>query len=157
MQFTQNRFFNWNRHISTSIDPRRFYKGSNWIFGCLLFIETCLRFLFYIWSREFQKNSNFVKIKQKWQYFMKSRIFVGSMPKLIGFQRKYILIFLQNLKAIGAVSIELSRKQKLTIYTHTHTYIHFRQTNFFFQCRSYICKKKSKFDDWFLTPIQGFT
>ena len=88
------------------------------------------------------------------------------MPKSIGFLRKYILIFLQNLKAISAVSIELSRKQKLTTYTHkyththTHTrtltYIHFRQKAFF-HCRSYICKRKSKFDNWFLTPIQGFT
>ena len=85
---------------------------------------------------------------------MKTRIFVGSMLELTGFERKYILIFLQNLKAISAVSIELSRKQKLTTYkrkhthtlTHTHTYIHFRQTAFF-QCRSYICKKKSKFDN----------
>ena len=129
---------------------RRFNKGSNWIFGCLLFIETCLRFLFYIWSREFQKNSNFVKIKHKWQYFMKTRIFVRSMPKLIGFWRKYILISLQNLKAISAVSIELSRKQKLTTYTHkhthtrTHTHTYISGRRLFFQCRSYICKKKVK-------------
>ena len=55
---------------------------------------------------------------------MKTRIFVGSMPKSIGFLKKYILISLQNLKAISAVSIELSRKQKLTTYTHKHTHTH---------------------------------
>ena len=77
------------------------------------------------------------------------------------------------MKAIGAVSIEYSRKQKLTTYTHKHTHKHTHththtqthtQTHtyifgrrLFFHCRSYICKKKSKFDNWFLTPIQGFT
>ena len=67
---------------------------------------------------------------------------------------------LKNLKAIGAVSIELLRKQKLTTYTHTltHTHIHtFSEDDFFFNVGHIYTKKKSKFDNRFLTPIQGFT
>ena len=64
------------------------------------------------------------------------------MPKLIGFWRKHILIFLQNLKAIGAVSIELSRKQKSTTYTHKHTHIHtFSADDFFFNVDDIYTKK----------------
>ena len=90
------------------------------------------------------------------------------MPKSIGFLRKYILIFLQNLKAIGAVSIQLSRKQKLTTYTHTHTHTHthtythththihsyphthihtFSANDFFFNVDQIHAKKKTKFDN----------
>ena len=77
------------------------------------------------------------------------------MPKSIGFLRKYTRISLQNLKAIGAVSIELSRKQKLTTFTHTHkhthththTHTHFRQTTFFFNVDHIYPKRKSKFDN----------
>ena len=78
--------------------------------------------------------------------FIKTRIFVGSMPKSLSFLRKYILIPLQNLKAIGAVSIELSRKQILTTYTQTNTHTDTHTCIFgrrlFFQCRSYMYKKK---------------
>ena len=73
---------------------------------------------------------------------MKTRIFDGSMPKSKGFLRKYILISLQNLKAIGAVSIELSRKQKLTTYTNTH--IHTFSADDFFYNVDHIYTKKSQ-------------
>ena len=126
MQFTQKRLFNWNRYISASIDPWRLYEGLNWRFGRPLFIDTCLRLLFYIWSRAIQKNLNFIKINEKWQSFIKTRISVESMPKQISFLRIYILIFLQNLKATATVCIELSRKKKLTTYTHKHTRTHTR-------------------------------
>ena len=70
------------------------------------------------------------------------------MPKSIGFLRKYILISLKNLKAIGADSIESSRKQKLTTYTHKHTHTHkhkFSADDFFFNVHHIYTKKKSKF------------
>ena len=66
------------------------------------------------------------------------------MEKSIGFLRKYILISLKNLKAIGADSIESSRKQKLTTYTHKHTHTHkrtFSADDFFSMYIIYMQKK----------------
>ena len=95
----------------------------------------------------------FFSVRQKRQYNLKTTIFGRSPPTSIGFLRKHIQIFMQNLKAIGATSFELSRYKKLT--THRYTNIHFRQT-IFFQFHTYIwTKEKAKFDNWFLTPIQG--
>ena len=119
-----------------------------------------MRSLFYIGSRKIQINTNFDKIRQKRQYNLKTRIFGRSLPKSIGFLRKHIQITMQNFRAIGATSFELSRDKKLTTYTQTHTHRHTRthtrtQTHthtdtdthtyifgrwLFFQCRSYINK-----------------
>ena len=41
---------------------------------------------------------------------------------------------------------------------HTHTHIHtFSADDFFFNVDHIYTKEKLKFDNWFLTPIQGFT
>ena len=45
-------------------------------------------------------------------------------PKSIGFLRKHIKITMQNFRAIGATSFELSRDKKLTTYAHTHARTH---------------------------------
>ena len=100
-------------HISVSTDPRRVYKGSNWRSWCPLFINDCFTFLFYIRSWEIQINTNFAQIRQKRQYNLKRR----SSPKSIGFLRKHIQITMQNFRAIGATSFELSRDKKLTTWS----------------------------------------
>ena len=46
-------------------------------------------------------------------------IFSRSLPKSKGFLGKHIQITMQNLKAIGATSFELSRDKKFTTYRHT--------------------------------------
>ena len=51
-------------------------------------------------------------------------IFGRSSLKSIGFLRKYITITMQNFRAIGATSFELSRDKKLITYTHTDTHTH---------------------------------
>ena len=56
--------------------------------------------------------------------FHKNQNFCRINAKINRFLEKIYLISLQNLKAIGAVSIELSRKQKLTTYTDTRTQTH---------------------------------
>ena len=109
MQFTQKRLSNQNHHISASRDPRRVYKSSNWRIWCQLFINNCLRLLFYIWSRKIQINTYFVHIRQKWRYFLKPTIFGRSSPKSIGLSRKHIHISMQNFRAIRATSFELLR------------------------------------------------
>ena len=58
---------------------------------------------------------------QKGQYFLKPTIFGRSLPKLIGFLRKHIQIYMRNFKTIGTASFELSRDKKLTTHDLTHT------------------------------------
>ena len=101
-----------------------------------------MRSLFYIGFREIQINTNFAQIRQKRQYNLKTTILGRSSPKSIGFLRKHIQITMQNFRAIGATSFELSRDKKLTTYTHTHTDTHtyIFSRRLFFQCRSYINK-----------------
>ena len=58
---------------------------------------------------------------------------------------------MQNFRAIDAISFELSREKKLTTSTH------FRETDFFFNVDHIILTKDiEKFDNYILTPIQGF-
>ena len=51
--------------------------------------------------------------------------------------------------------IEKTKIDNLHTQTNTHTYIFGRRL--FFNVDYTYAKKKSKFDNWFLTPIQGFT
>ena len=102
MQFIQKRLSNWNHHISAFRNSRIVYKSFNSRFSWPLFIDDRSRCLLYIESWEIQINTQFVQIRQKRQYHL------GKLSK-----NKHILISMQNFKAIGATSFELSHDKKL--------------------------------------------
>ena len=89
----------------------------------------------------------YTRILSKQQYNLKSKMFSRSSPKSIGFSRKHIKTFMQNIKAIGVTSFELSQDKKLTSYTKTHRYtyiLYIFGRQLFSQSRSYVTKENGE-------------